>query len=185
MTSPRWPLACPYALQGIGQADAQDLQLGLQISQAIPFSDLGSGALLDRALGYGVGTQILVRFAGGHALLPRIDCTNFEKTSPTRTVRMVHLGADYNFFLSRKVKQGGYVGAGLGLGLAKFDFESPEKHDSDLPTSPYGAVSAGYMFDSRTGSERRYIRSKYKPRLFGSSQEISTPTLNISFFNRF
>lgn len=104
-----------------------------------PFASViyGAGLSWIRPLVYGVGAQILACFTGGHALLPRIDYTDFEKTSPTKPVRIAYLGVDYNYFLSRRAKQSGYVvGAGQGLGLAKFGFESPVKHGNDSPTSP-------------------------------------------------
>lgn len=73
---------------------AQDIRFGLQGSVAFPTSDLGDKGLLDKSLSYGLGAHVLVGLAGGHAIVPRLDYTHFEKSTPTRKVQTVQHGAD-------------------------------------------------------------------------------------------
>lgn len=182
-------LRSAFGLTGLlliaGPLAAQDVQFGLQGTLALPTSDLGDRAYLDKALGYGLGAHAVIGFAGGHAVVPRLDYTYFEKSSPTRKVQLLQLGADYNYFFSGKVNQGAYVGAGLGFGMAKFEMDLPGASDDDTPNTAYGAVSAGYMFTPHMGAELRYIHAKYKPELFGAKPEVTSPTVNASFIYRF
>lgn len=168
-----------------GPLNAQDIKFGLQGTVAFPTSDLGDKGLLDNSLGYGLGAHAVIGFSGGHAVVPRLDYTYFEKSSPTRKVQQLQLGADYNYFFSGKVNQGFYVGAGLGFGMAKFEMNLPGGSDNDTPNSPYGAVSAGCMFTPNMGAEVRYVHAKYEPKLFGAKPEITSPSVNASFVYRF
>jgi hypothetical protein len=164
---------------------AQDIRFGLQGTVAFPTSDLGDKGLLDKSLGYGLGAHALVGFSGGHALVPRLDYTYFEKSAPTRKVQTLQLGADYNYFFSQKVNEGLYVGGGLGLGLAKFEVELPGASADDTPKTGYGSVFAGCMFTPHMGAELRYTYAKYKPELFGAKPEVTAPTVQGSFIYRF
>lgn len=160
---------------------AQELHYGLQATLAYPLNDLGKKELLDDSLGYGLGAHMQIAFHGGHAIMPRIDYTYFDKSSPTRKVQMLQVGADYNYFFSRQVNQGLYVGAGAGFGMAKFEVPG----DDDTPNTAYGAASAGYMFTPHMGAEVRYTWAKYKPELLGSKPEFTSPTVGASFIYRF
>ncbi|WP_306591360.1 outer membrane beta-barrel protein [Geothrix sp. 21YS21S-4] len=164
---------------------AQDIRWGLQGTLSFPTSDLGDKGLLDNALGYGVGAHMLIAFPGGHAIVPRLDYAYFEKSSPTRRVQMLNVGADYNYFLSQQVNRGAYVGAGLGLGMAKFEMNPPGGSDNDTPNAVYGSVSAGYMFNAHMGAELRYVHAKYEPELFGAKPEFTSPVIQASFLYRF
>ena len=80
-----------------------------------------------------------------------------------RKVQMYQLGADYNYFLSKQVNVGPYVGGGLGIGSTKFELTGDGYHSDDTPTTVYGAASAGSMFTRHIGAELRYTWSRYKP----------------------
>lgn len=168
-----------------GSLSAQDLRFGLQANLAYPTSDLGDKPLLDNSIGYGLGAHFQIAFDGGHAIVPRLDYTYFEKGSPNRKVQMMQLGADYNYFISGKVNQGFYFGGGLGFGMAKFEVDLPGMSDNDTPNTAYGDAALGFMFDRNLGAELRYVYAKYKPRLFGVESEINSPTINATFIYRF
>lgn len=168
-----------------GALSAQDLRFGLQGTLAQPLSDLGDKGMLDDSLGYGLGAHLVIGFAGGHAIVPRLDYTYFEKSGPTRKVQVLQVGADYNYFLSQQVDRGVYLGAGIGLGMAKFEMNLPTTRDNDTPNAVYGSVSAGYMFTRNLGAELRYVYTKYEPELFGAKPELTSPTVNATFIYRF
>lgn len=168
-----------------GALQAQSTHFGLQGTLAYPTSDLGAKDLLDDSLGYGLGAHLVIGFAGGHAIVPRVDYAYFEKSNPTRKVEVWQVGADYDYFLSGQVNQGAYVGAGLGLGLARFEVNAPGMSDNDTPNTTYGSVSAGYLFTPHLGAEIRYVYAKYKPELFWVKEDITAPTVNASFIYRF
>lgn len=183
------PLRLVFCLTGLALVSsplfAQDLKFGLQGTIAYPTSDLGDKGMLDKSLGYGLGAHMVIGFSGGHAIVPRLDYTYFEKTSPTRKVQTLQLGADYNYYFSKQVNKGCYVGAGAGFGMAKFEMDLPGMSDDDTPNSVYGSVSAGYMFTPNMGAELRYTYAKYEPELFGTKPDITAPTLNATFIYRF
>src|SRR5512133_1454960 len=171
------------ALLASGPLSAQEIKFGLQGTLAYPTSDLGDRDLLDHSLGYGLGAHMVIGFPGGHAIVPRLDYTHFEKDN--RKVQLLQLGADYNYFFSQQVNRGAYLGAGLGFGLAKFEMDLPGRRADDTPNAVHGSVSAGYMFTPNLGAELRYVHTKYEPELFGTKPEITSPTLNASFIYRF
>lgn len=173
------------ALWVSGPLSAQDIKFGLQGTIAYPMSDLGDTGLLDNALGYGLGAHMVIGFPGGHAIVPRLDCTFFEQSGPTRKVQVFQLGADYNYFISQQVNKGAYIGAGLGFGMAKFEMNLPGMSADDTPNTVYGAVSAGYMVTPNMGAELRYTYAKYEPELFGTKPEITSPALHATFVYRF
>ncbi|WP_243382523.1 porin family protein [Geothrix alkalitolerans] len=96
-----------------------------------------------------------IGFSGGHAIVPRLDCTSFDWSG--RTVQMLQLGADDHYFFSGKVGQGAYLGAGLGVGMAKFEVDLPGMSDSDTPNAVHGAAAVGYRFTPHLGAELRYV----------------------------
>lgn len=184
-TTHRAALGLSVALLTAGTLSAQDLRFGLHGTIAQPLSDLGDKGVLDDSLGYGLGAHLVIGFSGGHAIVPRLDYTYFEKSSPTRKVQVLQVGADYNYFFSQQVDKGAYVGAGVGLGMAKFEMNLPGASDNDTPNAVYGAVSAGYMFTRNIGAELRYVYTKYEPELFGAKPELTSPTVNATFVYRF
>lgn len=181
----RLALCLTGAALASGQLNAQDIKFGLQGTIAYPTSDLGDKGLLDNSLGYGLGAHLVIGFPGGHAIVPRLDYTYFDKSSPTRKVQMLQLGADYNYYFSKQVNRGCYVGTGAGFSMAKFEMDLPGRNDNDTPNTVYGAVSAGYMFNPNMGAELRYTYAKYEPELFGTKPEITAPVINATFIYRF
>lgn len=168
-----------------GSLQAQDLFFGLQGTVALPTSDLSKEQVLDNAPGYGIGAHMMIGFQGGHAVIPRLDYTYFEKTSPTRKVQMLQIGADYNYFFSGHINNGCYIGGGAGFGMAKFEMRTASLSDEDTPNTGYASASAGYMFTPKMGAELRYVWAKYKPEIFGGKPEITSPTINATFIYRF
>lgn len=179
--TPRFLLASAGLLFITAGLGAQEIKYGLQATMALPMSDLGEKQILDDAPGYGIGAHLVIGFQGGHAILPRLDYTYFEKSSPTRKVQMLQIGADYNYFFSQQVNKGLYVGCGAGFGLAKFEILG----EDDTPNTAFASASAGYMFTPHLGAELRYTWAKYKPELFGAKPEFTSPTLGASFLYRF
>jgi hypothetical protein len=163
----------------------QETRFGLQATLAYPTSDLGNKAYLDTAAGYGVGANLQFTFEGGHAVVPRLDYTYFEKSGPTRKVQMFLIGADYNYYVSGMTNNGFYLGGGLGFAMAKFEIDLQTSSDSDTPNSGYADVAFGYTFNRNIGAEFRYVYTKYKPQLFGVESDVTSPTMNATFIYRF
>jgi hypothetical protein len=181
------------ALSG-GSLSAQECNFGGQVSAAIPAGPLSSKDWVDGKPGAGIGVQAIIGFQGGHAIVPRFDYTYFKKSEAgvDRKVQMFQFGADYNYFLSGKVNDGPYVGAGLGFGSAKFELSGLGSSASDTPTSPYTAVSGGWMFTKNMGAELRYTWSRYKPEVaefaprgYISKPTVDAPAISASFIFRF
>jgi opacity protein-like surface antigen len=185
----RYPSTFKFCLIGILAAGCplmgQETRFGLQATLAYPTSDLGNSANLDNSLGYGLGANLQFAFPHGHAAVPRMDYTYFEKSSPTRKVQTLLIGADYNYYVSGRVNQGFYFGGGLGFTMAKFEINLSTSTDSDTPNNGYADVAIGYTFDRNNSAELRYVYSKYKPQLFGRESDISSPTVNATYIYRF
>jgi len=178
--------SCPLA--------AQELHYGGQVTASLPTGPLGSQDWQDGKLGYGVGAHMVIGFQGGHAIVPRLDYTYYKKSEDgvDRKVQTFQLGADYNYYLSRTVNQGPYVGGGVGVGTSKFELEGRGYSSSDTPTTAYVAASAGWMFTPNLGAELRYTWSTYKPDVTGfaprgydGKPDVDAPALNASFLFRF
>jgi hypothetical protein len=146
----------------------------------LPAGPLSSTDWLDGKVGGGVGLHALIGFEGGHAIVPRFDYTYFKKSEDgvDRKVQMYQLGADYNYFLSKQVNSGPYVGGGLGVATTKFELTGFGESKSDTPTTVYGA-------------ELRYTWSRYKPdvtdfspRGYTGKPTVDAPTLNASLIVR-
>ncbi len=180
------------ALAGFPLA-AQELHYGGQVTAALPVGPISSKDWLDGQLGGGAGVQLVVAFPGGHAIVPRFDYSYFKKSEDgvDRKVQMFQLGADYNYFFSRTVDLGPYVGGGLGFGSTKFELTGDGYSTSDTPNTAFLAASAGWMFTPHLGAELRYNWSKYKPDVVGfaprgytGKPDVDSPTINASFIIR-
>ena len=181
------------ALSGVSLS-AQEYSFGGQVSAAIPAGPLSSKDWLDGKPGAGVGAHMLIGFQGGHALVPRFDYTYFKKSESgvDRKVQTYQFGVDYNYFLGGKVNEGPYVGAGLGVGAAKFELTGLGYSSSDTPIESYGAVEGGWMFTKHMGAELRYTWSPYKPDMASftprghtSEPTVNAPAITASFIFRF
>jgi hypothetical protein len=173
---------------------AQEVKtFGGQATISLPAGPLSSKDWLDGQVGGGVGLHGLFGFQGGHAVVPRFDYTYFKKDEGgvERKVQMYQLGVDYNYFLSRQVNNGPYVGGGLGVGAAKFQLDGLGASSDDTPVTAYAAASAGWMFTPHVGAELRYTWSRYKPDVTGftprnytGKPDVDAPTLNASVIFR-
>ena len=166
---------------------------GGQVTLALPTGGVSSKEWLDGKLGGGAGMHMLIGFAGGHAIVPRFDYTYIKKSEDgvDRKVKTCQLGADYNYFLGRKVNEGPYVGGGLGLAATKFELDGRGYHSDDTPVTAYAAASAGWMFNPHVGAELRYTYSRYKPDVagfapsgFSGKPTVDAPVLNASLIFR-
>lgn len=186
-------LPCLVALVGIPLAAQELMTYGGQVTASLPAGPLSSKDWLDGQVGGGVGVHALIGFPGGHAIVPRFDYTYYKKSEDgvDRKVQMYQLDADYNYFFSRHVNQGPYVGGGVGVGTTKFELTGLGYHSDDTPTTVFGAASAGWMFTPHLGAELRYTWSRYKPdvtdfspRGYTGKPQVDAPTLNASLIIR-
>jgi hypothetical protein len=166
---------------------------GGQVTLALPTGGASSKEWLDGKLGGGAGVHMLIGFEGGHAIMPRFDYTYFKKSEGgiDRKMQSYQLGADYNYFLGRKVNEGPYVGGGLGLAATKFQLDGQGYHSDDTPVTGYAAASAGWVFTPHVGAELRYTYSRYKPDVagfapmgFNGKPSVDAPALNASLIFR-
>lgn len=165
---------------------AQELHYGGQVTVSLPASGLGNSDFLDSKVGGGVGAHMLIGFSGGHALVPRVDYTAYKNSgNGDAKAQMFQAGVDYDYYISRKVNDGFYLGAGVGYGSTKFQQNTPLGQLNDTPDNVYGAAQVGYMFTPNLGVEVRYTYAQYKPEFNGSKASIDAPTANASFVFRF
>jgi len=180
-------------LAGLPLAAQEVVTYGGQVTASLPCGSLTSKNWLDGQLGGGAGVHALIGFEGGHAIVPRFDYTYFKKREDgvDRQAQMFLLGVDYNYFLSKQVNNGFYVGGGVGVGTTKFELTGMGSSSNDSPTTAYGAASAGYMFNRHIGAELRYTYARYKPdvtdfkpRDYTGKPTVDSPTLNASLIIR-
>jgi hypothetical protein len=166
---------------------------GGQVTLAVPTGALSSKEWLDGKPGGGVGVHMLLGFEGGHAIVPRFDYTYFKKSEDgiDRKVQSYQLGADYNYFFSKQVNSGPYVGGGLGMAATKFELDGRGSSANDTPVTAYTAASAGWMFTPHIGAELRYTYSRFKPDVAGyapmgftGKPTVDSPSLNASLIIR-
>lgn len=181
------------ALAGIPLAAQVTTTYGGQVTVSLPAGPLTSKDWLDGQVGGGAGFHMLIGFEGGHAIVPRFDYTYFKKSEDgvDRKVQMYQVGADYNYYFSKQVNQGPYVGAGLGIGTTKFELTGLGSHSDATPTAAYAAASAGWMFTPHLGAEIRSTWSKYKPNVtdfsprgYSEKPTVDAPTINASLIIR-
>jgi opacity protein-like surface antigen len=178
---------------------AQDAHFGFQLTGSIPQGDMGNSDNLDGKIGYGLGIHCLVPFSEGHAIVPRLDYTMYKNNSDVTVgntlygydlkVNVLAVGADYNYFVSRKANDGFYVLAGLGYSSLKWEVDTPIGNYNETKGTFYLAAGLGYMFTPNVGAEIRYTHASYSD--IGSSsnsgykQDESGPALNVSLLFRF
>lgn len=106
-------------------AFSQTADFGIQIGGAIPTGDMSKP--VDHALGLTGGLQARVGFSGGHAIVPRVDYAEFSGTVDSIKCKesVLTLGVDYNYYFSRRVGYGLYVGGGLGYLQKKEKYTAP------------------------------------------------------------
>jgi hypothetical protein len=105
------------------------VDFGLQAQLMIPGGDLTNQVGSGNALG--LGAQVRWDLSRGHAVVARVDRVEFSgtrtfdlydgygfpvgTTSADAKQTIISLGADYNYYFSRKVGEGFYLGGGLGF----------------------------------------------------------------------
>jgi len=100
---------------------AQTVDVGLQAQLTIPGGDLKQRS---EGTPVGFGAQVRWNLSRGHAVVVKADYAKFNGhrsvygpygyvEEATREA-LISLGVDYNYFFSRQVGQGFYVGGGLG-----------------------------------------------------------------------
>jgi hypothetical protein len=128
---------------------------GLQCGLAVPGGDVAKSA---SGSALAIGAQFRLTFRGGHAVVPRLDLVKFTGTRSFYdysggTYREVDadqsitsLGVDYNYYFSRKARQGFYLGGGIGFLEKKETYTLPAGYhwvDSPNQTKDRLYVSLG------------------------------------------
>ncbi|MFZ1613436.1 MAG: hypothetical protein WAT51_04655 [Holophaga sp.] len=100
---------------------AQTVDFGVQAQLTLPGGDLKQRT---EGTSVGLGSQVRWNLSRGHAVVAKADYTAFNGhrsvygpygyVEETTREALISLGADYNYYLSRQVGQGFYVGGGLG-----------------------------------------------------------------------
>ncbi|WP_005038251.1 outer membrane beta-barrel protein [Holophaga foetida] len=161
---------------------AQDLHYGGQATLSLPAGPLGSGQNLDSKLGGGIGGHVFVGLDRGFAVVPRVDYTYFKNSdNHDLKVQSLKVGADCDYFFSRKANEGLYAGLGLGYDRTKFEADSADSTTNAV----YYAAQAGYMFTKNYGAELRYTYTNNKPEFSGLEQRLSSPVVSASFVCHF
>lgn len=164
---------------------------GFQITASKPGGDLGKAGYQDGKIGLGAGFQMLFDLGGGHALVPRVDYTQYKndrtQSSITlkRKTRVTSLGMDYEHYFSGTTNVGGYTLLGLGFQSAQIDLEDATSAYHQNISVKHGAAfiaaGVGYRFVQTVGVELRYIgMSEYK-----ADPTVTGPSLNASVVFRF
>jgi len=148
---------------------AQEFRFGAQVSTATPFGDAGEKDILNHRPGIGLGLHGLWNFYPGHALVPRIDVTLYQRdvdgndffALPFRksiTLKDIKVGVDYNIAINNA---GLYGIAGAGYS----SFEWPINVDSVLVRENKGtmylSIGAGYNMTKHFLAEARYTHASY------------------------
>jgi hypothetical protein len=104
---------------------AQSADFGIQVGGAIPTGDIAKP--VDHAWGLTGGLQARMGFSGGHAIVPRADYAQFSGTVDGIKCKesVFTLGVDYNYYFSRRIGDGLYVGGGLGYLQKKETYTAP------------------------------------------------------------
>jgi hypothetical protein len=108
---------------------AQTFDFGLQGGLTFPLGGMTDVVGSDPSLS--LGGQMRIGLRGGSALVPRVDYVSFDGTDdsliPPAKVKetLLSVGVDYNYYFSRQVGQGFYVGGGLGFLQKEEKYSAP------------------------------------------------------------
>jgi hypothetical protein len=185
-------------------AQAADTKFGIQATLSLPQSDQGD--LVDNNMGFGIGANVLIPVSGGHAIVPRLDYTaysgskdDFFGEKADTKLKILAVGADYNYYFSGKTAEGGYIGAGIGMVSAKVEATSQldRRFTADgKKTTSYLAVCGGYAFTPSAALELRFQtasigemdytgHSPLGSATFKDDQSRSGQSINLTFIYRF
>lgn len=178
MTLTRLALLSALLAAAAFPASSQEAKFGGQLTLSKPQGDLDTA--VDGKLGYGLGVHVFVGLKDGHALVPRFDYIEHKNSRYgfDYTYKTMKLGADYNYFVSKKTNEGFYLIAGLSYNSIKLDY--PGGSSDTKSNLGYGA-GLGYMFTPHLGCELKYETVSYST----GGDDFKAPTLNLSFLARF
>jgi len=162
-------------------ASAQEVRYGFQATLAKPEGDLSTA--MDGKVGLGLGIHALIDLKGGHALVPRLDYTTYKHSlnGLDESVKVLSLGADYNYFTGGKANAGLYLLGGLGYASTKDELSFPGGSAQETKGSLYVNLGAGWDFNTHVGAEIRYNHSTISE----STGSISAPSVQASLVIRF
>jgi len=160
---------------------AQEVRYGFQATIAKPEGDLSTA--MDGQVGFGLGIHALIDLKGGHAILPRLDYTTYKHSSNglDENVKVLSLGADYDYFTGGKANAGFYLLGGLGYASTKDELTFPGGSAQETKGSLYMNLGAGWDFSPHVGVELRYNHSTISE----STGSIAVPSLQASLVIRF
>jgi len=133
------PYVLVAALAASTAGIAQTADFGLQGGLTFPMGDMTH--IVGSDLSLALGAQFRFGLRGGHALVTRVDYVSFSGRddswvpSAKVTENLLSIGLDYNYYFSRRVGQGFYLGGGLGY------LQKDEKYAEDGYGYPGGNPS--------------------------------------------
>jgi hypothetical protein len=171
-------------LLGASTVQAAETAFGFQVTLSKPESDLDDA--MDGKTGYGLGVHALVPFANGHAIVPRVDYTVYSNSVDTdREVKFyaATIGADYNYYFSRRAGEGFYLMGGLGFASGKYEYTYDTATNSETKGTLYFQGGLGMAFTPNLGLELKYQHMKFS--FEDATEKLATPSLQLSLFVRF
>jgi len=179
---------------------AQEFSFGAQMSLALPMGDAGEKDILNHRPGFGLGLHGLWNFYPGHALVPRIDITLFQRdrngndvlAGPFKdsiTLKDIKVGVDYNITINNA---GLYGIAGAGYSSFEWAIEWPASTNSGLARETKGGLylsaGAGYVMTKHFIAEVRYSHAAYSgvgSSLGAAGRTFTAPALAVSLLWRY
>jgi hypothetical protein len=171
-------------LLGASTVWASDTSFGFQVTLSKPQSDLDDA--MDGKIGYGLGVHALVPFLNGHAIVPRVDSAVYSNSIDTdREVKFytVTIGADYNYYVSRRAGEGFYLLGGLGFASGKYEYTYDTSSNSETKGTLYLQGGLGMAFTRNFGVELRYQHMNFS--FDDATEKLATPSIQLSAFLRF
>jgi hypothetical protein len=166
---------------GASTVQAADTTFGFQLTVASPQSDLDK--YVDGKIGYGAGIHALVDMSDGHAIVPRLDYMSYSRSNDSYDAKFsaLNIGADYNYYISRRAGEGFYVLAGLGYSSGKFESDYLDYSVDETKGALYLQAGLGYSFTKNFGAELRYQHASYS----FEGTDRTAPSIQASFTVRF
>jgi len=189
-------------------AEAQPVRFGGQITIVKPQGDLGEN--VDEKAGFGGGVNLLIDLKNGHAIVPRVEYLQFKNSKSYNTtlytssgyivpgtetdeikVNVLNIGADYNYYFSKKTGEGFYLSGGVFYSKCDVNYSETlsapgyisKIYKTNFSGDGFGAsVGAGCMFTENVGMEVKYSTVDYSMDRFDDG---SAPTVGVSLIVRF
>lgn len=157
---------------------AQHADFGLQGGLTFPSGDFTSRVGSDPSFSYGAQGRFQIR--NGHALVVRFDLVDYSGSdatfSPAASVKdkLFSFGVEYNYYFSRRVGQGFYLGGGLGYIQKREQYTAPDGYYFDPGTDPsatneriFFSFGVGYAFNKHLSTFGRF-------QFFGDDRTMDT-----------